>query len=343
MSSGQAGGSIGGSVLLSRSTIRENAVRFAHAFRDASRESGERQLFWVRFFEIFGVVQEQVATFELLAGRASTGRHGWIDLLYPGQMGVEHKSLGEDLDEAMGQLLDYYTSLTPAEQPWLLIACDFQTWRWHNLTTGDKGEFALAELPDNLDLFWWIGGYGRPAERFGSEEDANFAATELLKVIHDNLSENGYGGHPIREWLTRILFCLFADDTGVWGRAAFHAYVAFHSRTDGSDLGATIETVFQILNTPPTDGPATSTRTWLSSSTSTATSSRSASPSRSATPRPVTPSWRHAVSSGRSSRRPSSGRCFRTSPRPETAANSAPTTRRRRTSFGPFGHCSSTS
>lgn len=238
-------------VQLSRSTIRENATRFSHAFREASRENAERQSFWIRFFEVFGVAQEQVAAFELLADRASTGSYGWIDLLYPGQMGVEHKSLGEDLDQAMGQLLDYYVGLTPAEQPWLLIACDFQTFKWHNLSTNDHGTFSLAELPDNLDLFWWIAGYGRPQERFENEEEANLAATALLKVIHDHLSDNGYGGHPIREWLTRILFCLFADDTGVWDRAAFHTYVALHSRADGSDLGAIIETIFQVLNTAP--------------------------------------------------------------------------------------------
>ena len=241
---------------MSRSTIRANATGFAHTFRYAQRENAERQSFWIRFFEVFGVAQEQVATFELLAGRASTGRHGWIDLLYPGQMGVEHKSLGEDLDDALGQLLDYYTSLTRAEQPWLLIACDFQTFKWHNLRTGDNGMFALAELPDNLDLFWWIAGYGQPQERFENEEEANLAATALLTVIHDQLSDNGYGGHPIREWLTRILFCLFADDTGVWGRAAFHAYVAAHSWPDGSDLGGTIETIFQVLNTPPERRPS---------------------------------------------------------------------------------------
>ncbi len=245
----------GSAVALSKSTIRENATRFAHDFRGASRENAERQSFWIRFFEVFGVRQEQVAAFELLADRASTGSYGWIDLLYPGQMGVEHKSLGEDLDDAMGQLLDYYVGLRPAEQPWLLIACDFQTFKWHNLRTGENGAFALAGLPDNLDLFWWIAGYELPQERFENDEEANLAATALLKVIHDHLSENGYAGHPIREWLTRILFCLFADDTGVWGRAAFHTYIALHCRVDGSDLGATVETIFQVLNTAPVNRP----------------------------------------------------------------------------------------
>lgn len=60
--------------------------------------------------------------------------------LSPARLGVEHKALGEDLDKAMGQL-DYYTSPSPAEQQWLLIACNSHTFKW---------------IPDNLNLFWWI-------------------------------------------------------------------------------------------------------------------------------------------------------------------------------------------
>ncbi len=243
------------SAILSKSTIRANAVAFAHAFRFATSEKSQRQTFWIRFFEIFGVAAEQVSAFEQIAERATTGRHGWVDLLYPGQMGVEHKSAGEDLDDAMGQLLDYYTSLTPSQRPWLLVACDFQRFKWFDLKSNKPGEFLLAELPDNLDLFWWIAGYNNPHQRFESDEDANFEATELLAQLHDLLAENGYGVHETREWLTRVLFCLFADDTGIWERAAFHAYIAVHTNPDGSDLGAKVGTIFQVLNTPPERRP----------------------------------------------------------------------------------------
>jgi hypothetical protein len=235
--------------ILSKSSIRKNATSFAHKFQSAHSEAAQRQTFWIRFFEIFGVAAEQVSAFELIAKRATTGRHGWIDLLYPGQMGVEHKSAGEDLSGAMGQLLDYYTSLTGAQQPWLLIACDFQTFKWHNLRNNAEGEFRLSELPDNLDLFWWIAGYDVPGQRFESEEDANLKATELLAEVYDLLFASGYGEHESREWLTRILFCLFADDTGIWDRAAFHAYLAVHTSPDGSDLGSKIGVIFQVLNT----------------------------------------------------------------------------------------------
>ena len=101
-------------------------MRFAHNWREARSEQAERQSFWNAFFQIFGVDRRQVAAFERLAERASTGNRGWIDMLNPGQQLVEHKSAGEDLDEAMNQLIDYLPSLTKSEMPWLLVVCDFQ-------------------------------------------------------------------------------------------------------------------------------------------------------------------------------------------------------------------------
>ena len=61
---------------------------------------------------------------------------------------------------------------------------------------------------------------------------------------------SGYDPHALREWLTRILFCLFADDTEVWDRRAFTHYIFLNTKPDGSDLGPAIAYLFQILNTP---------------------------------------------------------------------------------------------
>lgn len=235
----------------SKANIRAAAVQFAHNWREARSEQAERQSFWNAFFQIFGVDRRQVAAFERLAERASTGNRGWIDMLNPGQMAVEHKSAGEDLDDAMGQLIDYLPSLTKAEMPWLLVVCDFQRFKWENLDTGEQGQFSLSELPEHLDLFWWIGGYNRPHQQFGSDEEANLAATQLLANVHDQLAEHGYPAEDLREWMTRVLFVLFADDSGVWDRAAFHTYIALHTKPDGSDLGQTIALIFEVLNTPP--------------------------------------------------------------------------------------------
>lgn len=235
---------------LPKSTMRRRAVAFAAKFADSTSEAADRQTFWNEFFAIFGVDRTQVAAFELLAKRASTGNRGWIDLIYPGHMAAEHKSAGEPLGPAMQQLIDYLPSLTKAEHPWLLVACDFQRFRWRNLRDDSKGEFRLDELSDNVDLFAWIAGHGDPGHEFENVADADLKATQLLADIHDRLALNGYGGHALREWLTRVLFCLFADDSGVWDRAAFHAYIAAYTRPDGADLGPSLAYLFQILNTP---------------------------------------------------------------------------------------------
>lgn len=241
--------------LVSKADIRRRAREFAGAWANAKSEQSDKQGFWDALFQIFGVQRRQVATYEALAMRASTGRDGWVDLLLPGQMAVEHKSAGKSLDAAMAQLIDYLPSLRPAEHPWLLVVSDFQHFQWQNLDTGESGTFPLHELPSNVDLFWWLAGYQVPHRQFADEVAANLAATQLMADLYDTLVESGYPVGDAREWATRILFCLFADDADVWDRGGFHSYLALHTAADGHDLGDVISRVFRVLNTDPTDRP----------------------------------------------------------------------------------------
>ena len=243
-------------VEISKNAIRERAARFIQNHASDVSEASEKQTFWNDFFDVFGISRRRVGTFELLAERVTTGSHGWIDFLFPGQMGVEHKSAGENLDAAMDQLVDYLPSLHSSEHPWLLVVCDFQRFQWKNLESGGSGSVPLSELIANLDLFWWIAGYSRPGERTPTEEDANLKATRLLARIHDELSATGYPTHALRQWITRILFCLFADDTDIWDRSLFHTYIARSTRIDGTDLGRCIAEIFQILDSPIPERPS---------------------------------------------------------------------------------------
>ncbi|MFI8833295.1 DNA methyltransferase [Streptomyces afghaniensis] len=242
-------------VTLEKAEIRRRARRFARSWEGVTSEQAEKQTFWNEFFQIFGVERRQVAVYEALAKRASTGRSGWLDLLLPGQMGAEHKSAGKSLDEAMDQLIDYLPHLPPAEHPWLLIVSDFARFQWKNLETGNSGVFQLNELVDHLHLFWWLAGYQPEHQEFGDEVVANLAATELLAEVYDALISSGYPAGDAREWITRLLFCLFADDAGVWDRNAFHSYLALHTAPDGHDLGDVIARVYRVLNTPPGQRP----------------------------------------------------------------------------------------
>lgn len=233
-----------------KSEIRRRAGQFAKSWQDATSEQADKQSFWDEFFGIFGVRRRQIAAYEAIATRASTGRHGWIDLLLPGQLAVEHKTRGKSLSAAMSQLIDYLPSLPSAEHPWLLIVSDFEKFEWKNLESGTSGSFDLRNLSKNLDLFWWLAGYKIEHREYGDEVEANLAATQLLADVFDAVVSTGYALSDTREWVTRVLFCLFADDASIWERRAFHTYLALHAAPDGHDLGDVIARVFRVLDTP---------------------------------------------------------------------------------------------
>jgi len=61
--------------------------------------------------------------------------------------------------------------------------------------------------------------------------------------LHDALKSHGYEGHDLEVYLVRLLFCLFADDTGIFPRDSFFRYIE-QSRPDGSDLSERIAKLF---------------------------------------------------------------------------------------------------
>ena len=243
-------------VTVSKDTLRARATKFISEWEGQHRERAECQIFWHEFFAMFDVRSVDIGMYEEAAKRASTGGDGRIDYLIPWDLAIEHKSTGENLDKAMGQLIDYLPSLKQKQPPRLLVTCDFANFKWHNLETGENGEFPLEDLIANLDLFWWLAGHqARGAEAFEDEEEANLKATDLMAKLYDAVVATGYDEHALREWLTRILFCLFADDTDVWPRNAFVNFIHFRTQSDGQDLGSQIRMLFELLNMPPDKRP----------------------------------------------------------------------------------------
>jgi N-6 DNA Methylase len=243
-------------VAVSLDSLRERARRFSKRFADATREEADSQTFWNEFLGMFDIDRRQVSTFEFKAQRASTGGKGRVDLLWPGEMAVEQKSRGKDLNEAMDQVVDYLASLAKAEHPWLAVASDFEQFEWRDFRDGQSGRFLLQDLAENVELFAWMAGHRRPGEHFADEEEVNLKATAYLAAIHDRLEVNGYNGHSLRVWLTRILFCLFADDSGIFEKAAFHSHISTYTATDGNNLGQVLAEIFQWLDKSEDERPA---------------------------------------------------------------------------------------
>jgi hypothetical protein len=72
-------------------------------------------------------------------------------------------------------------------------------------------------------------------------------AAEKMAKLHDALKETGYDGHNLEIYLVRLLFCLFAGDTGIFQKSELYNYIV-DSKEDGSDLSHWISDLFDVLN-----------------------------------------------------------------------------------------------
>ncbi|WDJ04738.1 class I SAM-dependent DNA methyltransferase [Xanthomonas campestris] len=232
---------------LSWNEIKDRALKFSREWADEASEDAEAKSFWDGFFNVYGVSRRRVGTFEQRVKKLD-GRDGFIDLLWKGVLLVEHKSRGKDLDRAHKQARDYFHGLTDAELPKYLLVSDFARFRLYDLD-GDEApvEFDLKDLHKHVRRFGFIAGYQPRA--FKEEDPVNVLAAERMGKLHDALKAAGYDGHALEVLLVRLLFCLFADDTGIFARNAFHELVAQRTSPDGADLGQWLAQLFQTLNT----------------------------------------------------------------------------------------------
>ena len=236
---------------ISWNDIKSRALAFSRIWESASREDSEAKPFWIDFFNIFGITNKRVATFEHAVKKlpgASAKTDGFVDLFWPGMLLVEHKSRGKDLNRAMDQAMGYLGGIAERELPQIIIVCDFAHFRVRQLATGEVAEFTLAELHQNIKLFGFMAGY--KVQEIKPQDPVNVHAAQKMGKLHDALKASGYTGHPLEVLLVRVLFCLFADDTGIFQPAqAFRSFIEDRTSEDGSDLGARLAQIFQVLNT----------------------------------------------------------------------------------------------
>jgi hypothetical protein len=250
---------------LSWNEIRHRAIAFSKEWVGVKSERAEKQTFWNEFFEVFGIRRRVVASFEEPVKKIS-GEYGYIDLFWPGTVLVEHKSLGKDLGKAESQAFQYIQDLIRQgrmdDVPRYVIVSDFARIALHDLEPEEQlnlplfhglrvhtVEFPLTQFHDFIHAFAFIPGYKQ--HKFEEQEPINLEAVAIMRRLHDTLGAGGYSGHRLERFLVRILFCLFAEDTGIFERESFHLYLDNRTAKDGSDLGLHLARLFDVLNTPP--------------------------------------------------------------------------------------------
>jgi hypothetical protein len=154
------------------------------------------------------------------------------------------------------QLLSVIDEMKHAEsvtkhQPRFIIAINSTHLLAIDTKTQDTLDITIAELNKKFDFFLpWAGLEKAQAQ---SENPADVKAAEKMAKLFDLLRDNNPADtaqeiHAQNVFLSRILFCYFAEDTGIFEPKLFTNHVASHTTEDGADLDDYLRKVFDVMN-----------------------------------------------------------------------------------------------
>ena len=228
--------------------VYDQAIEFAATWQGATYERGQSQTFWSDFLAIFGVDRRRCSSFFEHPIKKYSGNQGYIDLLYPGKLLVEHKSAGRDLDKAKHQAFEYLKTLPDHELPEAIVVSDFASFKFIDQTTNETVEFTLEDLPKHIKLFSFL--RGQSIKNVEKQEPVDREAAESMARLHNQLEDGNYKGRDLELLLVRLVFLMFAEDSGIFERGVLLEYIINQTAEDGSDLGPRLIQIFETLDKP---------------------------------------------------------------------------------------------
>ena len=141
-----------------------------------------------------------------------------------------------------------------------IIATNFDQLLAIDTKTGDSLDIAISELPKHFDFFLpWA---GMEKALYKGENPADVKAAEKMAKLFDLIKadnfdesnkDNNDALHNLNVFLTRLLFCYFAEDTNIFTRNQFSEAVESHTKSDGSDVNDYLNRLFKTLDQTTTE------------------------------------------------------------------------------------------
>ncbi|HIP59891.1 MAG TPA: class I SAM-dependent DNA methyltransferase, partial [Campylobacterales bacterium] len=145
------------------------------------------------------------------------------------------------------------SSKTP---PRFIIVTDYETLLAIDTKTDDTLDIKLLDLAKHYDFFLpWA---GMEKAQLIDENPADVKASVKMaklydEIVKENEPKDSQEVHALNVFLTRLLFCYFAEDSNIFEENQFTNAITAHTQTDGSDLASYLERLFEILNTKDRD------------------------------------------------------------------------------------------
>lgn len=134
-----------------------------------------------------------------------------------------------------------------------IIVTNFKTLLALDTKTADTLDIEFNDLPKHFDFFLpWA---GMEKAQHQNENPADVKAAEKMAKLFDEIKKDNPDNSPefthgLNVFLSRLLFCYFAEDTGIFKLGQFTNAIASHTQIDGSDLSDYLDKLFDVLNTP---------------------------------------------------------------------------------------------
>lgn len=244
---------------------REAAQKFAARWQGKGYEKGESQRFWLDLLgSVFGVERPTEAVeFE---DKVRLDKTAFIDVMIPStHVMIEQKSLGKDLRKPIrqsdGSLLtpfqqaQRYSAVLPySERPRWIVTCNFEEFDVYDMENpnGEPQRILLKDLGKEYYRLQFLVDTG--SEHLKKEMEVSMKAGEIVGRIYDAFVKQYDASDPhslryLNILCVRLVFCLYAEDAGIFGRRdVFHDYMA-HYPTE--DMRMALIRLFAELNTPP--------------------------------------------------------------------------------------------
>ena len=147
--------------------------------------------------------------------------------------------------------------------PKIIAVSDGKTVLAYDTRENDTYEQQLKKMHSDFSFFYPL----MNVERIHNTEEnpADVKAAEKLAKLHDEIrAYNEYNSdddlHDLNIFITRLLFCFFAEDTGIFAENLFTNFIRRFTKDDGSDLSYMIGQAFRVMNVPYKERSENTTR-----------------------------------------------------------------------------------
>ena len=240
------------------------AAAFAERWKGRGYERGESQSFWIDLLSnVYGIEtpSDGFITFE---DHRMVDASNFIDgRILSTKVLIEQKSLGKDLRAGIrqsdGSLLNpfqqarrYVVSLPVSEHPRWIVTCNFSEFLVYDMEqpNGEPEQILLENLGKEYYRLQFL--VDAKSDHLSKEMEVSIQAGEIVGRIYEALLKQYDDNSPeALRWLNilcvRLVFCLYAEDAGIFSRDQFHDFLVIY---EAKDLRRALRDLFEVLNTP---------------------------------------------------------------------------------------------